>query len=164
MLKSTHTEYKVYFWILGDIVIRHISVCHHGVFHLIMRSFTSTFNILQIKDEKMQPVSLVPVVVCHVIYPSLKPSQSILGITPDGNNCRKKNVHDIENVLCCRNRGHFCFAGRDWGLILHHAAHSDRTQHAVTELKKRREKKNQNWTQQLLSLCVKLTSVWVPLV
>lgn len=52
----------------------------------------------------------------------------------------RKMSNDLRMSSWLRHRGHFCLAVRDWGLILHHAAHSNSGQHAVTELKMRAKK------------------------
>lgn len=52
----------------------------------------------------------------------------------------KKLSTDLRILLCLRHRRHICLAGRYWGLILHHSAHSNSAQHAVMEQKKKREK------------------------
>lgn len=45
-----------------------------------------------------------------------------------------------------RDRGDFCLAGRNWGLIFNHTTHSNCREHAVTELETQRWKIKQGCT------------------
>lgn len=44
-----------------------------------------------------------------------------------------------------RDWRHFCLAGRNWGLIFHHATHSNSGEHAVTELREVKHKDVRYW-------------------